>query len=128
MPDPEVGTPNPAKTVKFANPGQEGAIFPQLQSRTYIQKGLLTKSLNALETTAEEFGQASEEGTALTVKGKVGIFLDKVSSVDLRKNQLEEAFDKLIEHTYELADTDFDPLTASKDMGEYLNKQMAQQG
>ena len=59
MPDPEVGTPNPAKTVKFANPGQEGAIFPQLQSKTYIQKGLLTKSLKALETTAEEFGQAS---------------------------------------------------------------------
>ena len=24
MPDPEVGTPNPAKTVKFANPGQVG--------------------------------------------------------------------------------------------------------
>ena len=61
MPDPEVGTPNPAKTVKFANPGQVGALFPQLQSRTYVQKGLLTKSLNALETTAEEFDQASEE-------------------------------------------------------------------
>ena len=89
MPDPEVGTPNPAKTVKFANPGQEGAHFPQLQSRTYVQKGLLTKSLNSLEKTAEEFGQASEEGTPLTVKRKAGIFLDKVSSADLRKNQLE---------------------------------------
>ena len=54
---------------------------------------------------------ASEEGTALTVKRKAGIFLDKVSAVDLRKNQLEEALDKLIKHTYELNDTDFDPLT-----------------
>ena len=87
MPDPEVGTPNPAKTVKFANPRQVGALFPQLQSRTYVQKGRLTKSLNSLETTAEEFGKASEEGTALTVKRKAGIFLDKASSVDLRKNQ-----------------------------------------
>ena len=61
---------------------------------------------------------------ALTVKRKGGIFLDKVSAVNLRKNQLEEAFDKLIEHTYELADTDFDPLTAPQVMVEYLNKQM----
>ena len=102
------------------------ALFPQLQSRTYVQKGLLTKSLNSLEKTGGEFGQASEEGTALTVKRKAGIFLDKVSSVDLRKNQLEEAFDKLIEHTYELADTDFDPLTAPQVKGEYLNRQMTE--
>ena len=46
--------------------------------------------------------------------------------MDLRKNQLEEAFDKLIEHTYELTDTDLDPLTAPQVMGEYLNKQMAE--
>ena len=96
MSDQEAGTPNPAKTVKFANPGQEGALFPQLHSRSAVQKGLLTKSLNSLEKAADEFGQASEEGTALTVKRKAGIFLDKVSSVDLRRNQLEEAFDKLI--------------------------------
>ena len=61
----------------------------------------------------------------MTVKRKARIFLDKVSAVDLRKNQLEEAFDKLIEHTYALADTNFDPLTAPQVMGEYLNKQMA---
>ena len=29
-------TPNPAKTVKFANPVQVGALFRQLQSRTHI--------------------------------------------------------------------------------------------
>ena len=52
--------------------------------------------------------------------------MDKVSAVDLRKNQLEEACDKLIEHTYELNDTDFDPLTAPQVMGEYLNKQMSE--
>ena len=103
-----------------------GALFPQLQSRTYVQKGLLTKSLNSLEKNGDEFSLASEEGTALTVKRKAGIFLDKVSTVDLRKNQLEEAFDKLMEHTYDLADTDFDPLTAPQVMGEYLNKQMAE--
>ena len=60
MTDKEVGTPNPAKTVKFANPGQVGALFPQLQSRTYVQKGLLTKSLNSLEKTGDEFNLASE--------------------------------------------------------------------
>ena len=86
-----------------------------------MQKGLLTKSLNSLEKTGDEFSLASEEGTALTVKRKAGIFLDKVSAVDLRKNQLEEAFDKLIEHTYELNDTDVNPLTAPQVMGEYLN-------
>ena len=31
MPDEETATPNPAKTVKFAKPGQAGALFPQLQ-------------------------------------------------------------------------------------------------
>ena len=77
MTDKEVGTPNPAKTVKFANPGQVGALFPQLQSRTCIQWGLLTKSLNSLEKTGDEFSLASDEGTALTVKRKAGIFWTK---------------------------------------------------
>ena len=45
MSDKEGGTPNPAKTVKFAN------LFPQFQSRTYVQNGLLTKSMNSLEKT-----------------------------------------------------------------------------
>ena len=31
-----------------------------------------------------------------------------------------------MEHTYDLADTDFDPLTAPQVMAEYLNKQMAE--
>ena len=78
--------------------------------------------MNSLEKTGDEFSLASEEGSALKVKRKAGIFLDKVSAVDVRKNQLEDAFDKLIEHTYELNDTDFDPLTAPQVMGEYLNK------
>ena len=68
MSDKEGGTPDPAKTVKFANPGQAGALFPQYQSRTAVQKGLLTKSLISLEKTGDEFSLASEEGTALTVK------------------------------------------------------------
>ena len=58
MSDKEGGTPNPAKTSKFANPGQVGALFPQLQSRTYLQKGLLTKSLDSLEKTGDEFSLA----------------------------------------------------------------------
>ena len=122
MPEPE--TP---RTVKFANPGQQGATFPRLQSKTYTQKGLLTKSLNALEASVEDFGQASEEGTALTMKRKGGVFLDKVASVDLRKNQLEEAFDKLIEHTYELAESDFSPPTQPQVLGE-RDVRLAQQG
>ena len=83
MPEPE--TP---RTVKFQS---SDLTSPGLQSKTSTQKGLLTKSLNALETSAEEFCQAAEEGTALTMKRKAGVFLDKVASVDLRKNQLEEA-------------------------------------
>ena len=118
MSDKEGGTPNPAKTVKFANPGQAGALFPQLQSRCSVQKGLLTKGLNSLMKTSDEFSLASEEGSALTIKRKAEIFLDKVSAVSARKSQLEDAFDKLVEHTYELNDTDFEPLTAPQVMAE----------
>ena len=57
MSDKEGGTPNPAQTVKFANPGQAGLLFPQFQSRTYVQKGLLTKSLNSLEKTGDDTDQ-----------------------------------------------------------------------
>ena len=77
MSDKETATPNPAKTVKFANPGQAGALFPQLQSRSRVQKGLLTKCLNSLMKTSEEFSLASEEGSALTVKRKAEIFWTK---------------------------------------------------
>ena len=77
--------PDTPRTVKFQS---SDLIFPQLQSKTSTQKGLLTKSLNALETSAEEFGLASEEGTALTMKRKARVFLEKVASVNLRKNQL----------------------------------------
>ena len=118
MPDKETAPPNPAKTVKFANPGQAGALFPQLQSRCSVQKGLLTKGLNSLMKTSDEFSLASEEGSALTIKRKAEIFLDKVSAVSARKSQLEDAFDKLVEHTYELNDTDFEPLTAPQVMAE----------
>ena len=61
------------KVVKFADSGKEGAIFPQLQSRTYKTKGLLTRSLNALDTAAVELGQASGE-TVLIKKRKAGFF------------------------------------------------------
>ena len=91
MPEPE--TP---RTVKFQS---SDLTFPRLQSKTSKQKGLMTNSLNALDPSVEEFGHASEEGTALTMKRKAGVFLDKVASGDLRKKQFEQAFDKLIEHT-----------------------------
>ena len=100
--------PETPRTTKFQS---SDLIFPRLQSKTSTQKELLTKSLNALEASAEEFGLASEEGMALTMKRKAGVFLEKVASVNLRKNQLEQAFDKLIEHTYELAESDFSPPT-----------------
>ena len=77
MPDEEAATPNPAKTVKFANPGQAGALFPQLQSRCSVQKGLLTKGLNSLMKTSDEFSLASEEGSALTKKEKPKFFWTK---------------------------------------------------
>ena len=69
--------------------------------------------------TSDEFSQASEQGSALTIKRKAEIFLEKVSSVSIRKNQLEDAFDKLVEHCYELTDQDFEPLTAPQVMAEY---------
>ena len=126
MPDEETATPNPAKTMKFANPGQVGALFPQLQSRCSVKKGLLNKGFNSLMKTSDEFSLASEEGSALTIQRKAKIFLDKFSAVSVRKNQLEDAFDKLVEHTYELNATDFEPLTAPQVMAEYLNKQMSE--
>ena len=61
--------------------------------------------------TSDEFSLASVEGSALTIIRKAEIFLDKVSAVSVRKNQLEDTFNKLVEHTYELNDTDFEPLT-----------------
>ena len=125
MPDEETATPNPAKTMKFANPGQAGALFPQLQSRSRVQKGLLTMCLNSLMKTSDEFSLASEEGSALTIKRKAEIFLDKVSNVTVRENQLEDAYVKLVKHCYELSDTDFEPLTAPQTMAEYLNKQIS---
>ena len=47
------------------------------------------------------------------------------SSVD-RKSQLEDAYDKLVVHCYELNETDFEPVTASQIMAEHLNKQMSE--
>ena len=105
-------TPNPAKSVKFANPGQAGALFPAYQSRCSIQKGLLTKSLNSVKSSKDEFRLASEGSSALTTKRKAEIFLEKVSTVTVRKNQLEDAYDKLVEHCYVLSDQDFEPVTA----------------
>ena len=40
----------------------------------------------------------------LTKRRKAGVFLDKVEMVYQRKQQLEEAFQKLIAHTYELGE------------------------
>ena len=126
MSDKEIATtPNPAKSVKFAKQGQAVALFPAYQSRCFIQKGLLTKSLNSVKSSKDEFCLALEGGSAYTTKRKAEIFLDKVSTVTVRKNQLEDAYDKLVEHCYELSDTDFEPLTAPQTMAEYLNKQMS---
>ena len=86
MSDKEMATtPNPAKSVKFANPGQAGALFPAYQSRCSIQKGLLTKSLNSVKSSKDEFCLALEEGSALTTKRKAKSFLDKVSTVTVRR-------------------------------------------
>ena len=51
-----VYTPNPAKSVKFANPSQEGAQFPAFNSRCSVQKGLLTKALNSVKSSRIYFG------------------------------------------------------------------------
>ena len=79
-----------------------------------------------MKSSKDEFCLALEEGSALTTKRKAEIFLDKVSTVTIRKNQLEDAYDKLVEHCYELSDMDFEPLTAPQVMAEYLNKQASE--
>ena len=119
-------TPNPAKSVKFAHPGQEGAQFPAFQSRCSVQKGLLTKALNSVKSSKDEFCLALEGSSALTTKRKAKYFLDRVSNVTVRKSQLGDAYDKLVEHCYELTETDFEPVTAPQVMAEYLNKQMSE--
>ena len=49
---------------------------------------------------------------------------DRVSNVSVRRSQLEDAYDKLVEHFYELSETDLEPVTAPQVMAEYLNRQM----
>ena len=118
-------TPGAGKPVKFANPTQVGAMFPALQSRCSIQKGLLTKALNSVKNSKDEFCQAIEGNTsALTKKRKAEAFVDRVSNVSVRKSQLEDSYDKLVEHCYELTEADFEPETAPQTMAEYLNRQM----
>ena len=46
--------------------------------------------------------------------------------MSIRKNQLEDAFNKLVEHCYVLTDQDFEPPTASQVMAEYLDKQASE--
>ena len=53
-------TPGAGKSVKFANPRQVEAMFPAFQSRCSIQKGLLTKALNSVKASKDEFCQAME--------------------------------------------------------------------
>ena len=104
MSDNETGataTPGPERLVKFANPGQVGAMFPVLQSRCSVQKGLLTKALNTVKSSKDEFCQAIKgDVSALTKRRKAEIFVDRVSNVSVRKSQLEDSFDKLVEHCY----------------------------
>ena len=120
-------TPGAGKTVKFANPLQVGAQFPAFQSRCSIQKGLLTKALNSVKSSKDEFCLALEgNSSALTIKRKAENFIDRVSNVTVRKSQLEDAYDKLVEHCYELSETDFEPVTAPQIMAEYLNKTMSE--
>ena len=102
MPETDIGatvTPGPERLVKFANPGQTGALFPTLQSRCSIQKGLLTKALTAAKNSKDEFIQAIRgDASALTTRRKAETLVDRVSNVSSRKNQLEDSFDKLIQH------------------------------
>ena len=86
----------------------------------------MTKALNSVKSSKDEFCLALEGSSALTTKRKAENFLDRVSNVTVRKSQLEDAYDKLVEHCYELTETDFEPVTAPQVMAEYLNKQMSE--
>ena len=91
-----------------------------------MQKGLLTKALNSVKSSKDEFCLALEGSSALTIKRKAENFVDRVSNVTVRKSQLEDAYDKLMEHCYELTETDFEPVTAPQIMAGHLNKQMSE--
>ena len=84
-------------------------------------KGLVDQSTQH----GQKFCQAIKGNTsALTKRRKAETFVDRVSNVSVRKSQLEDSFDKLVEHCYELTEADFEPETAPQMMAEYLNKQM----
>ena len=70
----------------------------------------------------------SAEGVSsvLTIKRKAEHLVDRVSNVTVRKSQLEDAYDKLVVHCYELNETDFEPVTAPQVMAEHLYKQMSE--
>ena len=84
MSDGEMGsatTPGAEKLVKFANPTQVGAMFPALQSRCSIQKGLLTKALNSVKSSKDEFCQAIEGNTSALTKKRKAAVLSALSTV-----------------------------------------------
>ena len=45
-------------------------------------------------------------------------------SVHQRREQQEQVFDKLLDHTYELGEIDFNPLTPVSDMASHKEKDM----
>ena len=91
-----------------------------------MQKGLLTKALNSVKSSKDEFCPALEGSSVLTIKRKAEHLVDRVSNVTVRKSQLEDAYDNLVVHCYELNETDFEPVTAPQIMAEHLNKQMSE--
>ena len=56
----------PGEKIKVKSITQEeGALFPQLQGKTYTAKSLLTKSINSLNAAVVAFNNQNEE-TMLT--------------------------------------------------------------
>ena len=66
------------------------------------------------------------EVTVLTRKRKAGILLEKVETVYSRKQQLKEAFEKLMAHAYELEQKDFDPQTPPEEMVNQIERNMTE--
>ena len=87
--DAPTATPGPGKSVKFANPRQIGAMFPAFQSRCSIQEGLLTKALNSVKSSKDEFCLSLEGSSVLTIKRKADHLVDRMSNVTVRKSQLQ---------------------------------------
>ena len=95
--------------IKFV--GDVADAFPKLQRQVATGKGSLTKALTAMEKQAVSYGSLSNEEELLTSQRYARSFVESVEKVEIKKSELEEAFESLIKHVNDMIYTDFEPQT-----------------